>query len=304
MTRRLNVAAVSATAAAALLLAGCSSGPTSSTGATSGGSAATANTVLHDALPQAIKDAGVITFAGDSHPPYRTVEADGRITGIDPDIQEALARILGVKAKTETVASLPAALQGMLSGRYDAFNGPVKATAEREKDFDSITWMTTRTAYIVPKATGAGVAATDDLCGKTVAVVTASIVEEQLKKLSAYCEGKGASAIQVLGLADTNSTLLAANAGRAAAAGMTEAAAIDVRSKEPDKYLYVRQTEAQGATTDNLATLVPKSSGLGPVLMKAFQELFANGDYRRIMEKYHIEGVAVPAPILNVASKG
>jgi len=48
------------------------------------------------------------------------------------------------------VAGLPAALQGMQANRYDAFNGPVEATAEREQQFDTITWMTTRAAYVFP----------------------------------------------------------------------------------------------------------------------------------------------------------
>src|SRR3712207_8459339 len=44
---------------------------------------------LFDQLPQEIQDAGEIVFAGDSHPPYRTVGADGKtVTGIDPRSEE------------------------------------------------------------------------------------------------------------------------------------------------------------------------------------------------------------------------
>ncbi|WP_284746217.1 transporter substrate-binding domain-containing protein [Amycolatopsis sp. RTGN1] len=216
---------------------------------------------LHDALPQAIKDAGVIRFAGDSHPPYRTVAQDGTVTGIDADFQAAIGQVLGVKTQTSVVTGLPAALQGMLSNRYDAFNGPVKATAEREKQFDTITWMTTRTAYVFPTDSTAGITRVEDLCGKRVAVVTASVVEEQLNKLSRFCTQNKRAATQTVGLDDTNGTLLATRSGRADAAGMTEAAAIDVTQKQGGTK-YVAQTEAQGATKDDLALYVPKS-GLG-----------------------------------------
>ncbi len=290
-------------------LAACSStSPDASTSQPAAGGASpaavAADPALNAQLPQAIRDAGVIRFAGDSHPPYRTVGSDGSITGIDKDFQDALGAVLGVSTSVEIVNSLPTALQGMQSGRYDAFNGPVKATAEREADFDSITWMTTKTSYVIPTSSDAGIDSTDDLCGKKVAVVTASVVEDQLHKLSAYCEGKGAGAVEVVGLADTNATLLAASSGRADAAGMTQAAAIDVTTAQQGQYTYVTQTEAQGATTDNLALLTPKSGDLGPVMFAAWQELFANGEYQRIMTKWGLQDVMVDAPVLNVATSG
>ncbi|WP_326953595.1 transporter substrate-binding domain-containing protein [Amycolatopsis sp. NBC_01286] len=288
-------------AAAGLVLAGC----TVDDGAAPAPSAAALTVVaaLHDQLPQAIKDAGVLRFAGDSHPPYRTVGPDGKaVTGIDPDFQQALGQILGVRTETTIVAGLPAALQGMLSGRYDAFNGPVKATAEREKQFDTVTWMTTRTAYVVPEGSAAGIKQTADLCGKRVAVVTASVVEGQLAKLSAFCEREQRPGVQVIGLDDTNAILLAAKSGRVEAAGMTQAAAIDVTEQQKGQYEYVTQTEEQGATTDNLALYTPKAGKLGPVLQKAFEELFRNGTYTRIMQKWALADVTVPQPLFDAAS--
>jgi polar amino acid transport system substrate-binding protein len=279
------------------------------TGCTVGGSPATLATgtnlavvqSLHDALPQAIKDAGLIRFAGDSHPPYRTVAPDGTVTGIDADFQAAIGQVLGVKTQTVVVAGLPAALQGMLSNRYDAFNGPVKATAEREKQFDTITWMTTRTAYVLPSESTAGIARVEDLCGKRIAVVTASVVEEQLNKLSRFCTQNERKATQTVGLDDTNATLLATRSGRADAAGMTEAAAIDVKQKQ-GAYKYVTQTEAQGATKDDLALYVPKSSKLGPVLQQVFEELFQDGTYVGIMSRWGLNQVSVPKPVFNAAT--
>lgn len=298
MRHPLRAAALAA--AAILTLAACGSG--SGTEAPAPQPAPSAAPALFAALPEPIKESGVIRFAGDSHPPYRTVGADGAITGIDRDMQDALSRILGVRTEIIVVDSLPAALQGMLGDRYDAFNGPVRATAEREQQFDSITWMTTRTSYVVPTGSAAAIASTDDLCGKRVAIVTASVVEGQLAALSEYCQRIGRPGTEAIGLADTNATLLAAQSGRADAAGMTQAAAIDVTTQQKDAFTYVTQTEEQGATTDNLAMLVPKSSGLGPVMLDAFEELFASGEYQRIMDKWGLSEVTVPEPVFNAGS--
>ncbi|MFS8199730.1 transporter substrate-binding domain-containing protein [Streptomyces sp. CWNU-52B] len=283
----------------ALALAGCGASEEEGTSSP----AVSAVPALHDALPESVKDSGVLRFAGDSHPPFRSVGADGSVTGIDRDLQEALGQVLGVRTEVKIVNNLPAALQGMLSGRYQAFNGPVQATAERERQFDTVTWMTSRTSYVLPKAAKGEVSSAADLCGKKVAVVKASVVEGQLAKLSKYCAAQGKSPAKSIGLDDTNATLLAARSGRADAAGMTQAAAIDVSKTQSDTYVYVTQTEEQGATTDYLALLVPKDSGLGPVVHKAFQELVDNGEYRRVMEHWGLKDVMVDKPVLNLASE-
>lgn len=257
----------------------------------------------HDALPQQFKDSGVIRFAGDSHPPYRIVGKDGTtVTGLDHDLQQALGKVLGVRTEITVVPGLPAALSGMLSGRYDAFNGPVKDTAEREKQFDAVVWMVTRTAYLIPKSGSSGVTASDDLCGKRVAAVAGSIVQDQIVRLTDWCVKKGKPPVEFIGLADTNGTILAARSGRADAAGMTESAAIDALAAAKDDFTYVTQTDEQGAGVDRLAMLLPKSSGLGPVVYKAFQELFANGEYDRIMKQYGLENVKVAKPEINTAA--
>ncbi|MFC4855907.1 transporter substrate-binding domain-containing protein [Actinophytocola glycyrrhizae] len=266
--------------------------------ATAGG----AGNARHDKLPQQFKDSGVIRFAGDSHPPYRILGADGKtVTGIDRDLQQALGEVLGVRTEITIVPGLPSALSGMLAGRYDAFNGPVKDTAEREEKFDAIVWMVTRTAYLVPRSGSAGIDASDDLCGKRVAGVDGSIIEDQVVRLTDWCAGRNEPAVEFIGLADTNGTILAAKSGRADAVGMTESAALDAMAAEKNEFTYVTQTDEQGAGVDQLAMLVPKSGGLGPVMFEAFEEIFANGEYERIMKEYGLEKVAVDEPKLNTA---
>ncbi|MET8161170.1 transporter substrate-binding domain-containing protein [Sphaerisporangium sp. NPDC005289] len=260
-------------------------------------------TALYDALPDDIKEAGVIRFAGDSHPPYRIVANDGKtVTGIDKEVQDALGKVLGVRTEISIVSGLPAALSGMLASRYDAFNGPVKDTPEREKQFDALVWMVTRTSYLIPKAGSSSIKSAGDLCGKRVAGTAGSITEDQAERLTEWCAKQGKPALEFIGFADTNGTILAAKSGRADAAGMTESAALDVIGKEKDAFTYVTQTDEQGAGVDQLAMLVPKSSGLGPVMLDAFKEIFKNGEYKKIMDKYGLQKVAVEEPKLNAAA--
>ena len=284
--------------AAVLITTGCDS----TSGSAPGPPVKASAPALHDALPKSIKDSGMLIFAGDSHPPYRTVGPGGKVTGIDKDFQKALGKVLGVQTKITIVGDLPAALQGMLSGRYDAFNGPVKATVKRERKFDTITWMTTRTSYVVPRESSGKVKDAGDLCGSRIAVTKGSVTEKQVAKLSAYCVHNGDQRVRTLPLNNTNATVLAVRSGRADAAGTTQAAAIHIVNKQ-DALTYVTQTAQQGATKDNLALFVPKDSGLGPVLHKAFQKLFESGKYREIMRKWGLTDVMVDKPVLNIATK-
>ncbi|WP_344650344.1 transporter substrate-binding domain-containing protein [Cryptosporangium japonicum] len=256
---------------------------------------------LHDKLPKAIQDKGEIVFAGDPHPPYRVVAQDGTVTGFDPDLQKALGAVLGVKTRIEVIAGLPAALTGMKAGRFDAFNGPVKDTPAREKDFDNVVYMTSRTAYLFKQDSDVKDAA--DLCGKTVAYVSGSIVEGQLEGLSTWCAKATKPAVKGQPLADTNATVLSVRSGRADALGATQAGVLDIQNAAKGQYKYVLQRDEQGAGVDQLALLAPKTGGLGPVLLDAFRVLFESGQYDRIMKAYGLTDVAVDAPALNVAAK-
>ncbi|WP_426228213.1 transporter substrate-binding domain-containing protein [Pseudarthrobacter sp. DSP2-3-2b1] len=293
-----RVAAVAAGAFLALTACAGPSGQATQTTEASGGVNKSAK--LYDSLPQSIKDKGEIVFAGDSHPPYRSVGPDGKtVTGIDPDIQKALSESLGVPARIEITEGLPQMLTGMKSGRYDAFNGPVKATPERLKEFDGVSWLSSRTSYVIPTTNGIDAQGTDGLCGTTTAGVKGSITEEQTAKLSKWCEDNGKAPVTFLGLADTNATILAVKSQRAQSAATTQTGAIDLMTQEKDKWRYVSQTDEQGAGVDQLVILAPKSSGLGPVLEKAFVEIFENGTYKKIVDQWGLDDVAVDAPVLN-----
>ena len=286
--------------AAVLSITGCAAGASAPAGPGAAPGGVNASAELYSELPQAIKDKGEIVFAGDSHPPYRTVGADGKtVTGIDPDLQKALSEVLGVPTRIEVTEGLPQMLAGMKSGRYDAFNGPVKATPERLKEFDGVSWLSSRTSYVIPTQGGVAAQSTEDLCGTTSAGVKGSITETQTAKLSDWCTSKGKEAVEFLGLADTNATILAVKSQRADSFATTQTGAIDLMAQEKDAWRYVSQTDEQGAGVDELVLLAPKTSGLGPVVQKAFERIFESGRYEEIVKQWHLDDVAVDKPVLN-----
>ncbi|MFK4807558.1 transporter substrate-binding domain-containing protein [Microbacterium sp. ZW CA_36] len=254
---------------------------------------------LYDQLPDAIKEAGVIKIAGDTHPPYRTIEEGGEITGIDPDLQVALSEQLGVPFEIITASGLDAMLTGMLSGRFEAFNGPVRTTPEREAEFDAVVWMTTRTSYVYLAERADELSDPEALCGARVAGVTGSVTESQLARYNEWCAEEGLDPAEFVGLEDTNATFLAVNSDRADYAGTTQSAAIDLQASDPDTYEFIIQSDEQGAGVDQLAMFMPKGNGLAEPMLAAFEAIFENGEYERIMTEWGIEDAAVEAPTLN-----
>ena len=279
------------------LIAGCSSSSTPDSEPAETDAATEAP--LYDQLPDAIKEAGVIKIAGDTHPPYRTIEEGGEITGIDPDLQAALSEQLGVPFEIITSSGLDAMLTGMLSGRYDAFNGPVRTTPEREADFDAVVWMTTRTSYVYLAEREDELGDPEAVCGARVAGVTGSVTESQLARYNEWCAAEGLDPAEFIGLEDSNATFLAVNSDRADYAGTTQSAAIDLQASDPDTYEFIIQSDEQGAGIDQLAMFMPKGNGLAEPMLAAFEAIFENGEYERIMTEWGIEDAAVDAPTLN-----
>lgn len=288
--------------AAGLLLAGC--GGQSEPEGQASESPSMQSAPLFSELPESIRTRGYLTFAGDSHPPYRTVQSDKKVTGIDPDFQKLLEGQLGVEIRTEITSGLPAILQGMKSGRYDAFNGPVRSTEEREKDFDSVVWMTTRSSYVFPVQNSKGIKSSEDLCGLRIAGTEGSVTQTQVQRLSEWCTTKGKQPNQFIGLQDTNATVLAVQSDRADALATTQSAAIDLIAQRSGQFDYVTQTNEQGAGIDLMAMLAPKSSKLGPVLLKATENLFGNGQYEQFMKKWGLQDVAIAKPLFNPVTQG
>ncbi|NDK31129.1 transporter substrate-binding domain-containing protein [Nesterenkonia haasae] len=301
--RRLRRAALTVTAVLAITACAGDDGGSAEDAPEEAGGVNT-DAPLYDQLPEDIQDLGHIVIAADTHPPYRTIADDGDITGIDPDLQEALVEQLGVPFDVQTTSGLDAMLSGMLSGRYHAFNGPVRTTPEREEDFDAVVWMTTRTSYLYLAEQSNELEDPEALCGARVAGVSGSVTESQLELYTEWCAELDLEAPEFIGLEDTNSTILALNSDRADYAGTTQAAALDIQGQDPDVYDYIAQSDEQGAGVDLLAMFMPKDNDLAEPMFAAFEAIFENGKYARIMQDWNLQDAAVDEPSLNPMSNG
>lgn len=282
-----SIVAVSATAA-------CSS--STSSDASGSGAASSASASDRALLPASLKNSGAITFALQQHPPF-TIITGSTPSGPAVDLENAIAAKLGLKVKTAVVAGgLTSVLSGELSGRYDAFNGPVEASADREKQYDIVSYMTQFSAYVVTQER-AKKSNVDQLCGQTVAYVT-STVQQAYDSLASFCQSANKPAPKLLNVDNNNDTILAVKSGRAYAAGISSAAAEDVVHHDHTLGM-IHQTSAQGLVTTKYGIVIPKSLGLGKATLAALKDLFAEGKAKSILQKYGLEAGLAKAPQLN-----
>ena len=85
---------------------------------------------------QQIKDKGVINVGLEgTYPPFSFVDADGKLSGFEVELSEALAQKLGVKAKIQPT-KWDGILAALESKRLDVVVNQVTISDERKKKYD------------------------------------------------------------------------------------------------------------------------------------------------------------------------
>lgn len=258
---------------------------------------------LFERLPAPIKASKTIKLVGDSFAPYRTVGEDGKtVTGVETDLARALEPILGVKFEQTIVSNLPAILAGIDTGRYDLSTGPLLSTKPREERYDIVTWLVSKPAFMLPVAAGRKTQTLEDLCGLRVSFAAGSSQEQYMKKVDERCVAARRPATQPVPLPDQNATVLAAQAGRADVASMQLSAALYLQKQNPGKFhVQTDQTDQLGIL--HLGFVTKKNSELTPVLHDALRQLWASGEYDRILQKWGLGAAKADAPRVNPASR-
>ncbi|NLB47986.1 MAG: transporter substrate-binding domain-containing protein, partial [Microbacteriaceae bacterium] len=215
---------------------------------------------LHDALPDSIKESGVISVAGETNQPWRIVGADGNLTGFQVDIQEEFSEILGVEFKNDMVVGLPAVKLGVQSARNDIGFGPLLASEATRKDLTFVEHSLGRPSFIYP-VSGDKLTSILDMCGATIAHLEGSVAfDNALNTINEECAADGQDEVNRLPLPDINAVILAVESERAQFGGMGAHQAAYTETENPEKFAkYISSEEefssdklGSGFAVDNL----------------------------------------------------
>ena len=213
--------------ALALLVAACggtttadsSSSASPAAGVDVAGVTITTDETLAAAVPQAIKDAGVLRVATDiPYPPFEmwVNEGSGEATGFDYDLGQALAAKLGLgfEFKDITFDTLIPALQ---AGKADMILAAMVDNKERQAAVDFVDYATVGSVLLTLKGNPAGLTTLESLAGKTAAAQSGTIQAQMLQDLKKQFADEGKPALEVLVFPKDSDALLAVKSGKAVA---------------------------------------------------------------------------------------
>ena len=191
--RWFQLLSAGAAIAAVALLAACGSSTKNETAKnTPAGSTTTAATA-----PE-LKD-GVLQVGSDiSYAPIEFYqEGTQNAQGLDIDLANALADVLGVKAEFVNTG-FDGIIPALTSSRFDALMSAMTVTDERSQVIDFIPYLSAGTDILVAAGNPKNVKAVQDLSGLTVGVQVATIQVKQLNDANDALKAAGKPLINVL----------------------------------------------------------------------------------------------------------
>ncbi|MGV9266959.1 ABC transporter substrate-binding protein [Kitasatospora sp. NPDC003701] len=297
---RRALPAAALTTASALLLTACAASNNSPTSSADKARAA---------VPKAQRAAGVLRIGSDlNYPPMEFRGADGRPDGLDPDLADALGKVLGLRIE---IVDTPfdKLIPDLNAGRFDVAMSAISDTPKRRNALgddgiptgapgvDFVDYFIAGTSIIVRKGNPKGIRTLDDICGQTVAVQRATTQDEIVGRQVAACARQGKS-LQVRRFDDDAQALAEVAAGRAVADfNDLPVAAYAARTTDNGNRFEVTGTQSQSSP---YGIAVNKSdTALRDALVKGLDQLMRGGEYDLILAKWDVSAGAAQAAAIN-----
>ncbi|PID16983.1 ABC transporter substrate-binding protein [Sporosarcina sp. P34] len=215
---------------------------------------------------------GKFTFAASGvYKPF-SFEEDGKLTGFDIEIGNALAEKMGLEANPVT-NPFETILQGLVGNKFDAIIGSMAYTKERAKQADFTKPYYYSGGMIFVAKNNDEITSPEDLDGKKIGVVAQSTYEEPAKELSDNIQyySSDVVALKDLTVKDRLDAVITAD--------IVGYEAIDngFEIKEVDKPMWVEQPSI---------AVNKENPELTKALDQALQEMIDDGTYEEISDKW------------------
>lgn len=269
-----------------------------STGATV--TAGSVDQQLRAMLPAAIKSSGVLKIATTTgNAPMDFATDDGTPQGLDIDLANAAAQLLGVKTQFfETQFSGLIAAEN--SGRTDVIWAAMNDNAVREKQVTFVDYFKHGFSVLVPKGNPHSIKSPADFCGLTFAESQGSVFQTLVPQLSKEnCTSKGKPAVNVTIYPDNQGTFQALSTNRVDAI---------MAAQEQVAYQSDINPALEPVPSINLNVvhygigINPSNTELVNAIKATVQKLMDNGTYTQIVNKWKLQAQAIPQAVINQAS--
>jgi polar amino acid transport system substrate-binding protein len=301
MKRRLAVLAL-ASVAGILGMSACAN-PTDNVGAQQSGSTDILAAVQKDdtiaaMLPEEIRQKGGFTISINADvAPVKFVDGDGKITGLNPELLRAAAKVLGTEAEFQE-GTFDAMVPGLEAKRYDAI-ASVADFVERQTRIDFTDYLKNGTAIIASKNFEKDQVTPEQFCGMSIGYARGTSQQGNLEKYAQACAEKGAAKLEVNGYQNSGAGILSVKSGAATAYwGDLPQMSYNVKT-DPDAFKIVYQEQKSvlgiGINKDN-----PK---LRDALRAALLKLVEDGTYDALLDKWGLKDFGIPDMHVNSTNR-
>jgi polar amino acid transport system substrate-binding protein len=236
--------------------------------------------------PGTLVDCVDIEYSPMEYFPTADVTDPTQAIGFDVDAARAVAAALGLTIQINNTA-FDALIPDLTAGRCDIVWTGLYVSEKRLAVADAVPYMATGQVVMVPLGNPAGIHEPKDLCGKTVSIQSAGLVEQRINELSTQCTTDGAAAINIQGypkVADELAQIIPP--ARVDAVWETDSSVSDWMIRNPDQYEIAYALPKD----DNYGVYYTKgNTELGDALTAAIAALKADGTLAAIAATYQID---------------
>lgn len=235
------------------------------------------------------KTSGVLSIGTDlTYPPYDML-TNGQPAGFDVDFMKALSKNMGLTPTFEDTR-FAQIVAGIKADRYDVIASTLYVSAARNKEVDFIPYFQTGNSILVPKDAAPLVNA-QDLCGKKVSVVTATVIAKIMPTTeSDKCKENGKQPITVKEFPTDPEATQALLSGQVDAQ-MTDAAVAKTVVEKTAGRVKISSDAIIYPVAVGLAVR-KGNTALKDALTKAVKNLESTGESTKLLKQYNLEPVA------------
>jgi len=235
---------------------------------------------------EGVVEKGAITYGvAATFAPFE-FQKDGKLTGFDIDLIEALGKKLGAEPKPMNMEfkGLIPALQG---GRIDIVNSAMYMNPARAGQVDFVPYLKIGNMVLVQAGNPTKITGRDNsLCGKTIATTLGAIEETYAREDDKRCQAAGLPAVKVVTLPTAQDSYLSLRQGRADALFDSTPGVVELMAASPGVY-ETAGPEFESNTRIGMATR-KGDAAMKAALEAALKEIVADGTYKSIIEKWKL----------------
>lgn len=225
--------------------------------------------------------------------PVKFLDADGELTGLNPDLLRAAASVMGVEAEFQT-GTFDSMVPGLESKRYDVI-ASVGDFVERQKHIDFIDYLKTGDGIIVSAALADEIKSPTDLCGYKMGFARGTSQQANVEATAKKCEKTGQEPLEVNSYQDSSAGILSVRSGQADAYWGDLPQMRYNAVKNPDVFELVHESRDSiygiGINKDD--------AELRDALRAALRKLADEGVYDELLKQWEQEGYGLPAFPMN-----